>query len=196
MENKHNEVRSQRHSSEADTNSINRAIEKASKDPSFINIAISLIKEMRFPAYKKDIIKQAKRVASTSTSSSSSSSTTTDTDSDTIIALFESLNSYVQYKDPYHVQKALEENNPENKNKKTSQITDSTREQPTVRTHPTTTDASIKEREAVNKNEERKDYPEVPPSAMSNFICSKCGKPFQNQNDLIQHQRFEGTEES
>src|SRR5438309_583160 len=143
MENKHNEVRSQRHSSEADTNSINRAIEKASKDPSFINIAISLIKEMRFPAYKKDIIKQAKRVASTSTStsSSSSSSTTTDTDSDTIIALFESLNSYVQYKDPYHVQKALEENNPENKNKKTSQITDSTREQPTVRTHPTTTDA-------------------------------------------------------
>ena len=189
MENKHNEIRSQRHSSEADTNSINRAIEKASKDPSFINIAISLIKEMRFPAYKKDIIKQAKCVASTSTSS-----TTTDTDSDTIIALFESLNGYVQYKDPYHVQKALEENNPEKK--KIYQITDSTREQPTVRTHPTTTDASIKEREAVNKNEERKDYPEVPPSAMSNFICSKCGKPFQNQNDLIQHQRFEGTEES
>jgi len=72
---------------------------------------------MRFPAYKKDIIKQAKRVASTSTSTSTSS-TTTDTDSDTIIALFESLNGYVQYKDPYHVQKALEENNPENKNKK------------------------------------------------------------------------------
>jgi hypothetical protein len=78
----------------------------------------------------------------------------------TIIALFESLNGYVRYRDLYHVQKALEENNPEKK--KIYQITDSTREQPTVRTHPTTTDASIKEREAVNKNEERKDYPEVP----------------------------------
>jgi hypothetical protein len=184
-----NEVRSEKHSSEVDTNTINRAIEKASKDSSFIDTAISLIKEMKFPAYKKDIINQAKRVTSTS----ASSSTTTTTDSDTI-ALFESLNGYIQYRDLYHVQKALEENNPEKK--KTYQITDSTREQPTVRTHPTTTDASIKEREAVNKNEERKDYPEVPPSAMSNFICNKCGKPFQNQNDLIQHQRFEGTEES
>jgi stress-induced morphogen len=35
-------------------------------------------------------------------------------------------------------------------------------------------------------------YPEVPPSAMSNFICNTCGKQFQNQNELIQHQRFEG----
>lgn len=46
------------------------------------------------------------------------------------------------------------------------------------------------------KAEERKDYPEVPPSAMSNFICNTCGKQFQNQNDLIQHQRFEGTEKN
>jgi hypothetical protein len=182
MEIKDNEVRSETHSSQVDTDSINRAIERASRDTSYINTAISLIKEMRFPAYKKDIINQAKHSASTSP--------TTATDSDTI-ALFESLNGYIQYRDPYHVQKALEENNPEKK--KTYQITDSPREQPTVRTHPTPTDASIKEREAVNKNEERKDYPEVPPSAMSNFICSKCGKPFQNQNDLIQHQRFEGT---
>jgi hypothetical protein len=187
MEIKDNEVRSQKHSSEVDTHSINRAIEKASKDPSFINTAIGLIKEMKFPTYKKDIINQAKRVAPPSTSS-----TTSSTDSDTI-ARFESLNGYIQYRDLHHVQKALEENNPDNK--KTSQITDSTREQPTVRTRPTTTDASIKDREVVNKNEERKDYPEVPPSAMSNFICSKCGKPFQNQNDLIQHQHFEGTEE-
>ena len=68
MEIKGNEVRSQKHSSEVDTHSINRAIEKASKDPSFINAAIGLIKEMKFPAYKKDIINQAKRVAPPSTS--------------------------------------------------------------------------------------------------------------------------------
>jgi hypothetical protein len=55
----------------------------------------SLIKEMRFPAYKKDIINQAKHSASTSP--------TTATDSDTI-ALFESLNGYIQYRDLYHVQ--------------------------------------------------------------------------------------------
>ena len=28
--------------------------------------------------------------------------------------------------------------------------------------------------------------------AMSNFVCNICGKVFQNQNDLLQHKRFEG----
>jgi hypothetical protein len=37
MEIKDNEVRSEKHSSEVYTNSINRAIEKASKDTSFID---------------------------------------------------------------------------------------------------------------------------------------------------------------
>jgi hypothetical protein len=53
--------------------------------------------------------------------------------------------------------------------------------------------SSIKDKEAPDEGEERKDYPEVPPSAMSNFVCDKCGKPFQNQNDLYQHKRFEGS---
>jgi hypothetical protein len=135
---------------------------------------------MKFPAYKKDIIDQVKHaVASTGANPD-------------IIALFESLDGYIQYRDIYHVQKSLEENNLEKK--KIYQITDQTREQPKVRTRPTTRDGSIKEREAASKDEERKDYPEVSPSAMSNFICNTCGKQFQNQNDLIQHQRFEGTE--
>jgi hypothetical protein len=178
MEIKDNDVTSEKQSPEFDTDSINRAIEKASKDQSFINTAINLIKEMKFPAYKKDIINQVKHVASM------------DDDPD-IIALFESLDGYIQYRDICHVQKALEENNLEKK--RTYQITDQTRDQSTVRTRHTTSDDSIKEREAVSKDEERKDYPEVPPSAMSNFICNTCGKQFQNQNDLIQHQRFEGT---
>ena len=55
------------------------------------------------------------------------------------------------------------------------------------------TDSSIKDKEAPDEDEERNDYPEVPPSAMSNFVCDKCGKPFQNQNDLYQHKRFEGS---
>jgi hypothetical protein len=181
MEIKDNDVRSEKHSPEFDTNAINSATEKASKDHSFINTAINLIKEMKFPAYKNDIINQAKHAVA--------STTAADPD---IIALFESLDGYIQYRDIYHVQNALEQNN--SGKKKTYQITDQTREQPKVRTRPTTSDSSIKERQAVSKDEERKDYPEVPPSAMSNFICNTCGKQFQNQNELIQHQRFEGTQ--
>lgn len=55
------------------------------------------------------------------------------------------------------------------------------------------TSASTKDNEAPNEAEERNDYPEVPPTAMSNFVCDKCGKAFQNQNDLYQHKRFEGS---
>jgi hypothetical protein len=85
MEIKDNDVTSEKQSPEFDTDSINRAIEKASKDQSFINTAINLIKEMKFPAYKKDIINQVKHVASM------------DDDPD-IIALFESLDGYIQYR--------------------------------------------------------------------------------------------------
>jgi hypothetical protein len=173
-----NNVSSEKHSPEFDTDSINQAVETANKDHGFINSAINLIREMKFPAFKKDIISYVKNV---------------NTDRD-IVALFESLDGYIQYRDPYHVQKALEENNPGRK--KTYQITDASREQPAARTRATTIDGSIKEREVQGEAEERKDYPEVPPSAMSSFICNTCGKQFQNQNDLVQHQRFEGTEKN
>ncbi|MGI0021084.1 MAG: C2H2-type zinc finger protein [Nitrososphaera sp.] len=43
----------------------------------------------------------------------------------------------------------------------------------------------------MNRNEERGDYPEVTPTAMSNFVCNRCGKPFQNPDDLARHQKFE-----
>jgi hypothetical protein len=47
--------------------------------------------------------------------------------------------------------------------------------------HRKTFDQSTKDSEPVNDDEERDDYPEVPPSAMSNFVCDTCGKSFQNQ---------------
>jgi hypothetical protein len=81
---------------------------------------------------------------------------------------------------------------PETEKKEMHQISDSTRQNLDVRTRDTTMDKSTKDTEAVNEGEERKDYPEVPPSAMSNYVCNRCGKPFQNQNDLLQHKRFEG----
>jgi hypothetical protein len=102
METKDNEVRSVRHTPRFDTDSINRALERASKDDVFIEKAINLIKDLSFPAFKRDIIDQAKRESSSSANPE-------------IIALFESLNGYMQYKDIYHLRKALEENNSEKK---------------------------------------------------------------------------------
>ena len=128
---------------------------------------------MKFPAVKGDIVNYAK------------DKNASNIDSDTI-GLFESLDGYIEYRDIYHAQKSLEENNTE---KKMHQISDSTRKQPQTQTRSTS--GSIKEKEVENESEERKKYSEVPPSAMSNFICDVCGKQFQNQNDLVQHQRFE-----
>ncbi|MFL6338045.1 MAG: hypothetical protein ACJ718_02880 [Nitrososphaeraceae archaeon] len=150
-------VSSARHKSTYDTDSINRALERAVKDDKFVSNAIKLLNGIHFPAFKNNIIDYVRGI------------TTTDTDT---ISLFESLDAYIKFKDPYHIQKALEENIPAKK--KQYQITDKMREQPVVRTRNTTADKSIKEREAVNKNEERKDYPEVTPTAMSDFICSMC----------------------
>jgi hypothetical protein len=168
-------IDSARHSHTYDTSSINQAIDKASKDPSFITNSIQLIKEMHFPAYKKDIVNYVRNASSDSY----------------VIALFESLDGYIEFKDLYQVQKAIEQNNSEKK--KTHQITDKTRQSPEVLTRDRTIDKSIKDAQAVNKGEERKDYPEVTPTAMSNFICNTCGKAFQNQNELLQHQHFEGS---
>lgn len=169
-----------KHTPTFDSEEINRAIEKANKeDPDFVDHAVGQqLAGLRFPAFKHSIIEHAK------------SRNNADRD---VIALLESLNGYMEFRDQYHVAKALQENVTARKTEEFQQISDKKREEgPDVRTRPTTTaDGSIKEREAVNANEERKDYPEVTPTAMSNFICDRCGKPFQNQQDLIHHQQFE-----
>jgi hypothetical protein len=73
-------------------------------------------------------------------------------------------------------------------------MTDETRLHPNFKTRQGTGGTSTKEKEAVNRSEERRDYPEVTPTAMSNFVCNRCGKPFQNQDDLARHQEFESGE--
>lgn len=166
-------VSSSKHDPTYDTNIINKAVEKGSRDANFLNYAVSLLAKMQFPAFKNNILEYINKA-------------TTDTN---VIALFESLDGYIKFRNVYHVQKALEENNPEKK--QTYQISSETREGPITRTRDVTIDSSTRERESTNANEERKDYPEVTPSAMTNFICNTCGKPFQNQNDLVIHQRFE-----
>jgi hypothetical protein len=156
-----------------DAERINSAIEKASRSPDFVSHAVSQLAGFTFPAFKHNIINYVKSINA----------------DEEVIALFESLNGYIQFRDQYHVQKALEEN--VSAKKKDYQISGKTRENPDVRIRQTTADASIKEREAVNEREERKDYPEVTPTSMSNFVCERCGKHFQNQQDLIHHRQFE-----
>src|SRR5918911_312577 len=177
MDRNDDNIRSVRHSPEFDTESINRAVESASKNDLFIQKAINLTKDLSFPALKRDIVNHVK-----------GNSSSVDPE---FIALFESLDGYIEYKDTYHLRKALEENNSEKK--KTNQITGSAREQPTEPSRTPSTDRGASKNESPSPREERKDYPQVSPSAMSNFICNNCGKQFQNQNDLIQHQRFEGS---
>ncbi len=161
-----------------DSESINRAIDRASRDPEFVNHAIARLAGLTFPAFKHNILDHIRKIIGEKNEEEKD-----------FIALFESLDGYIQFRDEYHVQKAFEENIPTKK--KDYQITDRKRENPDVRTRQTYADASIKDREAVSEKEERKDYPEVTPTAMTNFICDNCHKQFQNQQDLIQHKQFE-----
>jgi hypothetical protein len=165
-----------KHTPTHDATRTNRAVEKAARNPEFVNRALAQLAGLRFPAFKNNIIDHVKSI------------NTHDEEVD-VVSLFESLDGYIQYRDEYHVQKAFEENIPAKK--RDYEITDNTRESPDVRVRQTSADSSIKDREAVNESEERKDYPEVTPTAMSNFTCDKCGKEFQNQQDLVHHREFE-----
>ncbi|HZD36988.1 MAG TPA: C2H2-type zinc finger protein [Nitrososphaeraceae archaeon] len=166
-------IESSKHISILDTDSINQALDRAIKEDNFVGDAIKSIESIKFPAYKNEILYHLKRK-----------------DANTeIVSLFQSLDDYIQYKDPYHVRKSIEQNIP--KKKLNNQISDQKRQSPDVRVRETRFNRSIKDTEAINSGEERKDYPEVTPTAISVFICSMCGKEFQNQDDLVHHRRFE-----
>ena len=92
-----------------------------------------------------------------------------------VLDLFETLNGTILYRDQYHIKKAIEQNNSEAK--QAHQITDDTR-----------TNLNVKK---VNPTHKRKDYPEVPATAIKEYVCDLCGKTFQTRDDLIHHQQFE-----
>lgn len=91
------------------------------------------------------------------------------------IGLLKSLNDTVLFRDKYDVKQGLEQENSESKQK--NQISDDTRENLEVQ-HP-------------DEGQKRKDYPEIPATAMKNYICSFCGKEFQSKDQLTKHQEFE-----
>lgn len=133
-----------------------------------------MLDDLQFPAFKTNIVNFIKTV-------------TTDQQ---VISLFESLSESVRYTDKYHIRKIIENNNPYIKTRPSS---DATRENPDVKARYVDNKiVGTKDMETSSTAEERSDYPEITPTARLNFICDKCGKPFQNQDDLYHHQKFEG----
>ena len=157
-------IEAERHIPTVNSNSINQAVERASKDRSFISKALEQLGGLKFPAYRRQIIEHLKNNFVGSET----------------LALFESLNATMLYRDHYQVKKAFEQNNPEAKNE--HQISDETR-----------TNLDVKK---VNPAHKRKDYPEVPATAMKEYVCDHCGKTFQARDDLIHHQEFEFKQKS
>jgi hypothetical protein len=95
-----------RHKPTHDSESLNQAVGRAINDQNFLNTSINLLRGLNFPAFKNNIIDHIKKA----------------TKDPEVTSLFESLDGCIQYKDEYHVQKALEVNDP--KKKEENQITD------------------------------------------------------------------------
>ena len=89
---------------------------RSNNDQNFLNSCLGLLAGLKFPTFKSTIIDYVKK-------------STNDSD---VISLFESLDGYIQFRDQYHVQKALEVNDPDKKTE--NQITDQTREDPSLKT--------------------------------------------------------------
>jgi hypothetical protein len=92
-----------------------------------------------------------------------------------VIGLLQTLNDSILFQDKYDVKQGLEQENSELKQR--HQISDNTRQNLEV-DHPDPT-------------EKRKDYTQVPATAMKNYVCSFCGKDFQSKDQLTKHQEFE-----
>src|SRR4030095_256088 len=157
--NKSKKIASIRHIPKADRISIHNAVNKANKDKNFISQVVEQIGTLQFPAYKHQLVNYIKRKSK---------------DQNTI-GLLESLNDTVLYHSKYDVKHALEQENPESKQK--HQISDDTRKNLQVR--------------QADSTQKRKDYPETPATAMKNYICDFCGKEFQSRDQLMKHQEFE-----
>jgi len=97
-----------RHKPTHDSESLNQAVDRTINDQNFLNTIIKLLGDLNFPAFKNNIIDHIKK----------------ETKDPGVISLFESLDGYIQFRDQYHVQKALEVNDP--KKKEDNQITSPT----------------------------------------------------------------------
>ena len=102
-------IDSEMHISSVDSASVNKAVERASKDRNFILNAVEQLDGLKFPAYKTQIMDFLKKNSARYE----------------LLSLFETLNGTIVYRDQYHVKKAIEQNN--SQAKQDNQITDETR---------------------------------------------------------------------
>ena len=110
-------IESVRHTAENDHESVHNAVNKASKDASFISQVVEQLDTLKFPAYKHHILSFIKDKSS----------------DENTIGLLKSLNDTVLFRDKYDVMQGLKQENSESKQQ--NQISDNTRKNLEVQ-HP------------------------------------------------------------
>jgi Protein of unknown function (DUF2795) len=104
-------IESERHIPTVDSDSVNKAVERSSRDKNFISNAVEQLRGLKFPAYGSQIIDYLRKNSA----------------DDEVLALYLSLNGTMLYRDQYHVTKAFRQNNPSTKQE--NQMTDQTKDQ-------------------------------------------------------------------
>ena len=91
-----NKIYASHHTSEFDSNLLNKAMEKAINNKDFLNSSLNLIKDINFPTFKTKIINAVKN----------------STNDLTTIALFYTLSDTLEYRDITQIKNILESNIP------------------------------------------------------------------------------------
>jgi hypothetical protein len=91
-----NKIESDKHISTVDSDSVNRAVERSSRDKNFISNAVEQLNGLKFPAYGSQIVDHLRKNSA----------------NDEVLALYLSLNDTTLYRDENQVTKAFEQNSP------------------------------------------------------------------------------------
>jgi hypothetical protein len=91
-----NKIESDRHIPTVDSESVNRAVQRSSRDKNFISNAVEQLKGLKFPAYGSQITDHLRKNSA----------------NDEVLALYLSLNDATLYHDENQVTKAFEQNRP------------------------------------------------------------------------------------
>ena len=102
-------IESERHFPTVDSDSVNKAVERSSRDKNFISNAVEQLRGLKFPVYGSQIIDYLRKNYA----------------DDETLALYLSLNGTMLYHDQSHVTKDFPQNNPSTKQE--NQITDQAR---------------------------------------------------------------------
>ena len=104
-----NKIESERHIPTVDSDSVNKAVERSSRDKNFISNAVEQLRGLKFPVYGSQITDYLRKNSA----------------SDEVLALYLSLNDATLYRDENQVMKAFEQNSPTTKQQ--NQMTHKTR---------------------------------------------------------------------